>query len=70
MKTKTPTYWAAVKVLRGYVEEVRLFESFAAAAKAENRWRPLINPDYDEVAVVKARVRESDSPSTTAPRRR
>lgn len=54
-KPKRKTYWATVKVIRGFVDEVRLFDSFDAASKRENWWRRRINPDYDEVAVVKTR---------------
>ena len=56
LKTKPKSYWATVKVVRGYVNEVRLFDSLDAATRRENWWRPRVNPDYDEVAVIKARV--------------
>src|SRR5258708_25831165 len=49
--TKPKTYWAAVRVKRGYIRDVRLFDSFDAASRLVSRWRSRINPDYDEAAV-------------------
>jgi len=48
--------WVAVKVERGYVFEARLFKSLEAAQKTERRWRCRLDPDYDEAAVVRARL--------------
>jgi hypothetical protein len=51
--------WVAVKVVRGYVAEARLFTSLGRAERTERRWRVKLNPDYDEVAVVSARFDRS-----------
>ena len=51
--------WVAVRVIRGYVHEARIFESKEAAQRTEQRWRSRLNPDYDEAAVVKARLGSS-----------
>lgn len=50
------TVWVAVKVERGFVSEVRLFESAKKAQRIERRWRRSLNPDYDETGVLPARV--------------
>jgi len=63
MKTQrhiTPQ-WAAVKVIRGFVDEVLLFKSLEGASKIEKRWRSQINPDYDEIAVLEATVADEGS---------
>jgi hypothetical protein len=59
MKSNAKRQWAAVKVIRGFVNKVVLFDSFEAASKTEKYWRSRINRDYDEVAVVKARSQKS-----------
>jgi hypothetical protein len=55
-RKKEAQLWVAVKVQRGFVCEARLFESLGLAQQTERRWRSRLNPDYDEAAVVKARL--------------
>jgi hypothetical protein len=48
--------WVAVKVERGYISQASLFGCRGKAQKLVRRWQARLNPDYDEVAVVKGRV--------------
>ena len=48
--------WVAVKVVRGFVEQARIFETFDAAKRTERKWRVNLNPDYDEAAVVEGLI--------------
>lgn len=64
---KIKPLWATVKVIRGFVDDVVLFDSYEAASKTEERWRARSNPDYDEVAVIKARIGKSVAGMPYAP---
>lgn len=55
-KRNRDSAWVAVKVVRGYVAEARIFTSLSRAERTERRWRVALNPDYDESAVVRARL--------------
>ena len=58
MKThKVQTHlWAAVKVWRGLVDEVKLYRFLDDAERTERRWRRNINGTYDEAGVVRCRL--------------
>lgn len=53
-KIKRKNLWVAVKVERGYVTRAKIFDSLAETKATERRWRSRLNPDYDEVAIVRA----------------
>jgi len=44
--------WVAVKVWRGFPDELRGFKRKSDAERQEQRWRKKINPDYDETGVL------------------
>jgi hypothetical protein len=48
--------WVAVKVVRGYVAEARIFKSLTRAERTRRGWQSRLNPDYDESAVVRAAI--------------
>jgi hypothetical protein len=48
--------WVAVKVVRGYVVEAKIFKSRSRAQRVRRAWQARLNPDYDESAVVSARI--------------
>jgi len=48
--------WVAVKVERGFISEARLFGTPGQAQRSVRGWQTHLNPDYDEAAVVRARV--------------
>lgn len=50
----TGEVWVAVKVIRGYVSDARLFTSESAAYKKVRQWRKSLNADYDEADVVRS----------------
>ncbi|MGH7496014.1 MAG: hypothetical protein ACREOO_26980 [bacterium] len=43
--------WVAVKIKRGFLEEVKAFSSESEALKQEQDWRKMMNPDYDETGI-------------------
>jgi len=45
-------FWIAVKVWRGFPDEVRGFKRKTDAEEQERRWREKMNPDYDETGVL------------------
>jgi hypothetical protein len=55
-KNNLKRLWSAVMVKRGYVGEVRIYNTFQAASGTARRWRLGFNPDYDEAAVVETRA--------------
>jgi len=44
--------WIAVKVERGFPDEVRGFRRKSDAERQELKWRKKMNPDYDETGVL------------------
>ncbi len=44
--------WIAVKVWRGFPDEVRGFKRKSDAERQERKWRKKMNPDYDETGVL------------------
>lgn len=54
--------WVAVKVVRGYISDAKLFTSSASAYKTVRRWRKCLNPDYDEADVVQSVLPEPVKP--------
>ena len=65
-KTTKPL-WVAVKVERGYICEAKIYESFDAAKRTEQRWRSRLNPDYDEAVVLKGRIVKGPPARQTSP---
>lgn len=56
--------WVAVKVVRGYISDAKLFTSSASAYKTVRRWRKTLNPDYDEADVVESVLPQSMKPGS------
>ncbi len=50
------TVWSVVFVERGFIEKVRLFQTRELADRLCRRWKKKVNPDYDEVAIVRSRL--------------
>lgn len=50
--------WVAVRVQRGFVSDVRAYDSEKPARRQERSWRRRLNPDYDETFVSRVRVNE------------
>ncbi len=48
--------WVAIRVERGFITEARVFRSLTPAERIEQKWRAKANPDYDESAVLAARL--------------
>jgi hypothetical protein len=44
--------WVAVKVWRGFPDEVRGFKRKSDAEAQERKWRNKMNPDYDDTGVL------------------
>jgi hypothetical protein len=57
MKENRQTIWIAVRSQRGFPTDVALFETEHAAQVRERRWRKVANPDYDESAVFRRKIR-------------
>lgn len=53
---KDKTIWVAVRVQRGFVSDIRAYESERSARHQESSWRRQMNPDYDETCVSNVRV--------------
>ncbi len=53
-KAKRILIWIVVKVERGFITTAKVFYSWNEAVRAEVRWKRGINPDYDEVGIVKS----------------
>jgi len=50
-KRKDKTLWVAVRVQRGFVSDVRAYDSERSARRMERSWRRQMNLDYDETSV-------------------
>ena len=51
-------FWVAVKVERGFPEEIKAFFTEKTALKQERIWRKQINFDYDDTGVFKIKLSE------------
>jgi hypothetical protein len=49
---KSPCYWVAIRVWRGFPVEAKAFRKKINANRQERIWRRTINPDYDETEVL------------------
>jgi hypothetical protein len=57
MKSKNKVIWVAARSERGFIADAALFETEHAAQVRERRWRKVANPDYDESAVFRCKIR-------------
>ncbi len=48
--------WVAVRVQRGFVSDVRAYQTEKSARRLEKSWRRRMNPDYDEAVTLPAHV--------------
>lgn len=53
--------WVAVKVWRGFPEEIKAFYSEQTAQKQEKVWRKQVNPEYDEIGIFQIKMSEINS---------
>lgn len=52
--------WVTVKVVRGFVEDARIFANRPTAQGVQTRWKRACNPDYDEVGMIETRFKVRD----------
>ena len=50
--------WIAIRIERGFPEEIQAFFTENAALKQERIWRKRINLDYDETGVLSLKLSE------------
>jgi hypothetical protein len=50
--------WVAVRIQRGFVSDVKAYDSEKSARRQERSWRGRLNADYDETCVSCVRVNE------------
>lgn len=51
-REKSPRYWVAVRVWRGFPVEAKAFRKKIHANRQEHTWCRTMNPDYDETEVL------------------
>lgn len=51
MSERRDTVWAAVRIERGFVVEVKAYTHEGFALRQERTWRSKMNMDYDETGV-------------------
>ena len=61
VKTDRKTVWVAVRVWRGFINDVKVYTDEKRARRKESSWRRELNPDYDEAAVFCAHINHRKS---------
>ena len=54
--THNQKIWVVVRVQRGFISEVKAYNSEETARRKERTWRRYLNPDYDETSVSHVRI--------------